>query len=108
MQVLYLIFNEGYAASSGPALQRVELAAEAIRLTRMLWARLGSESEVGGLLALMLLTHARRTARTGLMPTRRNEPRVPRSSGTFATAPPSSAEHPAVWSTSWRWCINGR
>ena len=65
MQVLYLIFNEGYAASSGTELQRVELAAEAIRLTRLLWARLESEPEVGGLLALMLLTHARRTARTG-------------------------------------------
>ncbi len=65
MQVLYLIFNEGYAASSGAALQRVELASEAIRLTRLLWARQASEPEVGGLLALMLLTHARRTARTG-------------------------------------------
>ncbi len=65
MQVLYLIFNEGYAASSGADLQRVELASEAIRLTRLLWARLPSEPEVGGLLALMLLTHARRTARTG-------------------------------------------
>ncbi|MEV0286507.1 sigma-70 family RNA polymerase sigma factor [Kribbella sp. NPDC050820] len=65
MQVLYLIFNEGYAASSGADLQRVELASEAIRLTRMLWAKLPSEPEVGGLLALMLLTHARRTARTG-------------------------------------------
>jgi RNA polymerase sigma factor (sigma-70 family) len=65
MQVLYLIFNEGYAASSGMELQRVELAAEAIRLTRLLRGRLESEPEVGGLLALMLLTHARRTARTG-------------------------------------------
>ncbi|TDW91194.1 RNA polymerase sigma factor [Kribbella sp. VKM Ac-2566] len=65
MQVLYLIFNEGYTASSGTALQRVELAAEAIRLTRMLREKLPSEPEVGGLLALMLLTHARRRARTG-------------------------------------------
>ncbi|MEV6273007.1 sigma-70 family RNA polymerase sigma factor [Kribbella sp. NPDC051936] len=65
MQVLYLIFNEGYTASSGTTLQRVELAAEAIRLTRMLREKLPSEPEVGGLLALMLLTHARRQARTG-------------------------------------------
>ncbi|HEY3559588.1 MAG TPA: sigma-70 family RNA polymerase sigma factor [Kribbella sp.] len=65
MQVLYLIFNEGYTATSGTTLQRVELAAEAIRLTRMLHAKLPSEPEVGGLLALMLLTHARRRARTG-------------------------------------------
>ncbi|WP_433161702.1 RNA polymerase sigma factor [Kribbella sp. CA-247076] len=65
MQVLYLIFNEGYTASSGETLQRVELASEAIRLTRMLRAKLPDEPEVGGLLALMLLTHARRTARTG-------------------------------------------
>ncbi|TCO17268.1 RNA polymerase sigma factor (sigma-70 family) [Kribbella steppae] len=65
MQVLYLIFNEGYAASSGAALQRVELASEAIRLTRLLWAKQASGPEVGGLLALMLLTHARRKARTG-------------------------------------------
>ena len=65
MQVLYLIFNEGYTASSGTTLQRVELAAEAIRLTRMLREKLPSEPEVGGLLALMLLTHARRRARTG-------------------------------------------
>ncbi|MEU4395452.1 sigma-70 family RNA polymerase sigma factor [Kribbella sp. NPDC023855] len=65
MQVLYLIFNEGYTASSGTTLQRVELAAEAIRLTRMLHEKLPSEPEVGGLLALMLLTHARRHARTG-------------------------------------------
>ncbi|GAA1559140.1 sigma factor-like helix-turn-helix DNA-binding protein [Kribbella hippodromi] len=65
MQVLYLIFNEGYTASSGTALQRVELTTEAIRLTRMLHQKLPSEPEVGGLLALMLLTHARRHARTG-------------------------------------------
>nr|WP_238356876.1 sigma-70 family RNA polymerase sigma factor [Kribbella italica] len=65
MQVLYLIFNEGYTASSGEALQRAELAGEAIRLTRMLRAKLPSEPEAGGLLALMLLTHARRVARSG-------------------------------------------
>ena len=65
LQVLYLIFNEGYTASAGPALQRVELAAEAIRLTRQLHARLPEDGEAAGLLALMLLTDARRPARTG-------------------------------------------
>jgi RNA polymerase sigma factor (sigma-70 family) len=64
MRVLYLIFNEGYTTSSGPALQRVELTAEAIRLTRQLRQRLPGEGEVAGLLALMLLTDARRPART--------------------------------------------
>jgi RNA polymerase sigma factor (sigma-70 family) len=63
-RVLYLIFNEGYTTSSGPALQRVELTAEAIRLTRQLRQRLPGEGEVAGLLALMLLTDARRAART--------------------------------------------
>src|SRR6202030_3765807 len=56
LQVLYLIFNEGYTASSGSALHRVELTAEAIRLTRQLRKRLPGEGEVAGLLALMLLT----------------------------------------------------
>jgi RNA polymerase sigma factor (sigma-70 family) len=64
LHVLYLIFNEGYTASSGPSLQRVELTAEAIRLTRQLHARLPDDGEVAGLLALMLLTDARRSART--------------------------------------------
>ncbi|WP_152361072.1 RNA polymerase sigma factor [Microlunatus speluncae] len=63
LQVLYLIFNEGYTASSGPDLQRVELADEAIRLTRLLWSRLPDELEVAGLLALMLITGSRRDAR---------------------------------------------
>ncbi|MFI5735152.1 RNA polymerase sigma factor [Kribbella sp. NPDC051587] len=63
-QVLYLIFNEGYTASSGESLQRVELTAEAIRLTRMLRAALPDDGEVAGLLALMLLTDSRRMART--------------------------------------------
>jgi RNA polymerase sigma factor (sigma-70 family) len=62
--VLYLIFNEGYTASSGPALQRVQLSAEAIRLTRQLHAHRPDDGEVAGLLALMLLTDARRLART--------------------------------------------
>jgi RNA polymerase sigma factor (sigma-70 family) len=64
LQVLYLIFNEGYTASSGSALQRVELTTEAIRLARQLYQRLPSDGEVAGLLALMLLTDARRPART--------------------------------------------
>jgi RNA polymerase sigma factor (sigma-70 family) len=64
LHVLYLIFNEGYTASSGPALQRTDLTAEAIRLARELRARLPEDGEVAGLLALMLLTDARRAART--------------------------------------------
>jgi RNA polymerase sigma factor (sigma-70 family) len=63
LNVLYLIFNEGYTASSGPALQRVELSSEAIRLTRQLRSLLPDDGEVAGLLALMLLTDARRAAR---------------------------------------------
>ncbi|HEX7123291.1 MAG TPA: sigma-70 family RNA polymerase sigma factor [Gemmatimonadaceae bacterium] len=65
LHVLYLIFNEGYATGSGPELQRTDLADEAIRLTRLLHDLLPSEAEVAGLLALMLLTDARREARTG-------------------------------------------
>ncbi|HEV8282615.1 MAG TPA: sigma-70 family RNA polymerase sigma factor [Candidatus Limnocylindrales bacterium] len=64
LHVLYLIFNEGYTASSGDDLQRPELTAEAIRLTRDLRRRLPGNGEVAGLLALMLLTDARRAART--------------------------------------------
>src|SRR5262249_24523073 len=63
LHVLYLIFNEGYTASSGSELQRADLAAEAIRLTRMVHGQLPDDIEVTGLLALMLLTHARRSAR---------------------------------------------
>jgi RNA polymerase sigma factor (sigma-70 family) len=62
-QVLYLVFNEGYTTSGGPALQRTDLTAEAIRLTRMLRGMLPEDNETGGLLALMLLTDARRPAR---------------------------------------------
>ena len=65
LHVLYLIFNEGYTSSSGPALQRTDLADEAIRLTRAVHGLLPKDSEVAGLLALMLLTDARRAARTG-------------------------------------------
>jgi RNA polymerase sigma factor (sigma-70 family) len=64
LQVLYLIFTEGHTSSGGDALQRVELTTEAIRLTRQLHASLPDEGEVTGLLALMLLTDARRPART--------------------------------------------
>jgi RNA polymerase sigma factor (sigma-70 family) len=65
MHVLYLIFNEGYGSSSGEQLQRVDLSHEAIRLTRALNALDSDSPEVAGLLALMLLTDARRAARTG-------------------------------------------
>jgi RNA polymerase sigma factor (sigma-70 family) len=65
LHVLYLIFNEGYASSVGDALQRRDLANEAIRLTRALRALVPENGEVAGLLALKLLTDARRAARTG-------------------------------------------
>ncbi|MEV5893880.1 RNA polymerase sigma factor [Nonomuraea fuscirosea] len=64
LHVLYLIFNEGYTASSGSVLHRADLAHEAIRLTRMVHAQLPGDAEVTGLLALMLLTHARHETRT--------------------------------------------
>jgi RNA polymerase sigma factor (sigma-70 family) len=65
LHVLYLIFNEGYTASSGPSLFRIELTSEAIRLTRQLRSLVPEDGEVAGLLALMLLTDARRPARIG-------------------------------------------
>ncbi|HEY4368818.1 MAG TPA: DUF6596 domain-containing protein [Steroidobacteraceae bacterium] len=65
LHVLYLIFNEGYTSSIGPDLQRSDLSNEAIRLTRAVHSLLPEDGEVAGLLALMLLTDARRTARTG-------------------------------------------
>ncbi|MEO6195404.1 MAG: DUF6596 domain-containing protein [Thermoanaerobaculia bacterium] len=65
LHVLYLIFNEGYTASSGPELNRNDLSSEAIRLTRAVHGILPDDGEVAGLLALMLLTDARRAARTG-------------------------------------------
>lgn len=64
MQVLYLLFNEGYTASSGGALHRANLTAEAIRLARLLRRLVPDAAEAAGLLALMLLTDARRAART--------------------------------------------
>ncbi|MEU7771091.1 DUF6596 domain-containing protein [Micromonospora taraxaci] len=65
LRVLYLIFNEGYTASSGPDLHRADLTAEAIRLARILHGLLPDDGEVAGLLALMLLTDAHRAARLG-------------------------------------------
>lgn len=65
LHVLYLIFNEGYTSSAGPELQRLELSHEAIRITRLLRTVLPDDGEVMGLLALLLLTDARRAARSG-------------------------------------------
>ncbi len=65
LHVIYLIFNEGYTASEGKQLQRADLAAEAIRLARLVYAKLPSNGECIGLLALLLLTDARRAARSG-------------------------------------------
>jgi hypothetical protein len=65
LHVLYLTFNEGYTSSAGPQLNRPDLSSDAIRLARMLCHLLPDDAEVAGLLALMLLTDARRAARTG-------------------------------------------
>jgi RNA polymerase sigma factor (sigma-70 family) len=65
LHVLYLIFNEGYTSSVGPELLRLDLSREATRLTRAVYILLPDDVEVAGLLALMLLTDARRAARTG-------------------------------------------
>jgi len=65
LHVLYLIFNEGYAASAGPSLARVDLSSEAIRLARAVHRQFPDDPEVTGLLALMILIDARRPARTG-------------------------------------------
>ena len=65
LRVLYLMFNEGYASTSGSTVLRADLAAEAVRLARALHVSLPDDAEVTGLLALMLLTDARRPARTG-------------------------------------------
>jgi RNA polymerase sigma factor (sigma-70 family) len=63
LQVLYLVFNEGYATTTGPGVTRADLTTEAIRLTRLLHRLMPADGEVAGLLALMLLTDARRAAR---------------------------------------------
>ncbi|MFC3817842.1 RNA polymerase sigma factor [Planomonospora venezuelensis] len=65
LQVIYSIFTEGYAASAGPDLQRIDLAEEAVRLGRILRRLMPAEREAAGLLGLMLLVHARRDARIG-------------------------------------------
>jgi RNA polymerase sigma factor (sigma-70 family) len=65
LHVIYLIFNEGYTASEGEQLQRADLAAEAIRLARVVYTKLPEDAEIAGLLALMLLTDARRAGRSG-------------------------------------------
>jgi predicted RNA polymerase sigma factor len=65
LHVLYLIFNEGYTSSAGPDLRRDDLSHEAMRLTRIVHHLQPNDTEVAGLLALMLLTDARRLARTG-------------------------------------------
>jgi len=65
LHVLYLIFNEGYTSSSGASLHRTDLSNEAIRLTRAVHRLLPADGQITGLLALMLLTDARRAARTG-------------------------------------------
>ncbi|MBB4904538.1 RNA polymerase sigma factor [Actinophytocola algeriensis] len=65
LRVLYLIFTEGYASTAGPSAYRAELSREAIRLTRIVHRLMPRDGEVGGLLALMLLTDARRDARVG-------------------------------------------
>src|SRR5260370_15192677 len=65
LHVLYLIFNEGYASSAGPRLHRQELSGEAIRLTSAMHRLIPDDGQLTGLLALMLLTEARRPARTG-------------------------------------------
>jgi len=91
LHVLYLLFNEGYASSGGPDLARSDLSGEAIRLARGLHASLPADPEVTGLLALMLLTDARRPpgpapaasssrwpSRTAAGGTGRSSPRGPR------------------------------
>ena len=65
LHVLYLMFSEGYSCSRGSELQRTDLATEAIRITQMARGLLPNDAEILGLLSLMLLTHARRHARTG-------------------------------------------
>ena len=87
LQVIYLIFTEGYASTSGPSLLRPDLCAEAIRLARMLRALLPGDAEVTGLLALLLLTDARRPARTGRAGCRCRWPSRIAASGTAPGSP---------------------
>ena len=94
LQVLYLVFNEGYTSTSGPDLQRAELSAEAIRLARMLRRLLPDDGEVAGLLALMLLTDARRPARTGPRGGRPDGRAGPRAVGPGAGRPRGSGSSP--------------
>ena len=98
LRVLYLVFNEGYAASSGDSLVRRELSAEAIRLTRLVVSLLPDEPEATGLLALMLLHDARRDA--GRTRTARSSCSTPRTAraGT-ATGSPRAGAHPGALAT---------
>ena len=95
LHVLYLIFNEGYTASSGNALHRADLAREAIRLTRLVHRLLPADSEVAGLLALMLLTDSRRARpdrpRRRADPARRAGPGPLGRAASSPRAPPWSA-----------------
>ena len=95
LHVLYLVFNEGYIATSGPELHRVELTAEAIRLTRAVHALLPDDGEVAGLLALMLLTDARRPARTA--PDGSLIPLAEQDAGTGPRSTRASRWSPARW-----------
>ena len=94
LHVLYLIFNEGYTASSGPDLQRGELTSEAIRLTREVRRVLPNDGEVAGLLALMLLTDARRAARTRA----RRQPRATGGAGPGAVEREATSTRASPWS----------
>ena len=102
LQVLYLIFNEGYEASAGDRLLREDLCAEAIRLARLLAALLPDEPEALGSLALMLLHDARRPARLRS----RRLPRAPGGPGPVALGPPRrSRKARPSWSGRWRWVV---
>ena len=83
LSVIYLVFNEGYVASSGDELVRTDLCAEAIRLARLLVELMPDEAEVHGLLALMLLAESRRAARVDAA----GEPGAPARPGPLALGP---------------------